>query len=51
MMKAVIGLIFMVLLASCASRPNESMQDPSEARKEADARDDFAKTLPKPPER
>lgn len=51
MMKTALGLIFMCLLASCASRPNESMQDPSEARAEAKARDDFAKTLPKPPER
>ncbi|HZE57074.1 MAG TPA: hypothetical protein VE031_04410 [Chthoniobacterales bacterium] len=50
-MKTVIGLIFMCLLASCASRPNESMQDPSEAKADARARDDFAKTLPKPSER
>lgn len=50
-MKTVIGLIFMCLLASCASRPNESMQDLSEAKADARARDDFAKTLPKPPER
>ena len=51
MMKTVIGLIFMCLLASCASRPNESMQDPTEAKADARAREDFAKTLPKPPER
>jgi len=50
-MKTVIGLIFMGLLASCASRPNESMQDPTEAKADARAREDFAKTLPKPPER
>jgi hypothetical protein len=50
-MKTVLGLIFTCLLASCASQPNNSMQDPSEAKAEAKARDDFAKTLPKPPER
>ncbi|HSV64251.1 MAG TPA: hypothetical protein VLH83_12985 [Chthoniobacterales bacterium] len=50
-MKTVVGLIFMCLLAGCASRPNDNMQDPSEARAEAKAREDFAKTLPKPPER
>ena len=50
-MKTVLGLIFMCLLAGCASRPNDSMQDPTEAKAEAQARDDFAKTLPKPPDR
>jgi hypothetical protein len=47
-MKAVIGLIFMCLLAGCANRPNDNMQDPAEARADARAREDFAKTLPKP---
>ena len=50
-MKTLLGLIFMCLVTSCASRPNDNMQDPSEARAEARARDDFAKTLPKPPDR
>jgi len=51
-MKTVIGLIFMCLVAGCASRPNENaMQDPSAIKAEAKARDDFANSLPKPPER
>ena len=50
-MKTVIGLIFMCLLASCASGPNDSMPDPSQAKADARAQDDFAKTLPKPQQR
>ena len=50
-MKTVFGLIFLCLLTSCASKQDNAMQDPTEAKKEAKARDDFAKTLPKPPER
>jgi uncharacterized lipoprotein len=50
-MKTVFGLIFMCLLAGCASGPNESMQDPAEAKADAKARENFAKTLPKPSER
>jgi hypothetical protein len=50
-MKTVLGFIFLSLLTGCASRPAGSMQDPSEIKAEAKARDDFAKSLPKPPER
>ena len=50
-MKTVLGLIFLGLLTSCASKQDSVLQDPSEAKAEAKARDDFAKTLPKPPER
>jgi len=50
-MKTGLGLILLLLLASCASKQENAMQDPTEARAEAKAREDFAKTLPKPPER
>lgn len=51
-MKTVLGLILMLSLAGCASKgPENAMRDPSEIKAEAKARDDFAKSLPKPPER
>jgi len=50
-MKTVIGLIFMCLLAGCASQPNDNTQDTTQQKKDAQARDEFAKTLPKPPDR
>jgi predicted component of type VI protein secretion system len=50
-MKTVLGLILLSLLTGCASRPNDSMQNSSEIKAEVKARDDFAKSLPKPPER
>jgi hypothetical protein len=51
MMKTVLGLIFLCLLGACANKPSDTMQDPSQAKADARARDEFAKTLPKPPER
>jgi hypothetical protein len=51
-MKTVLGLIFLSLLTGCANRPEmNAMQDPSEIKAEAKAQNDFAKSLPKPPER
>jgi uncharacterized lipoprotein len=50
-MKTVLGLIFICLLAGCASKQENAMQDPTQAKADAKARDDFAKTLPKPPDR
>jgi uncharacterized lipoprotein YajG len=50
MMKFVFVLIFLSLMAGCASKPQPSMQDPKQARADARAREEFAKTLPKPPE-
>ncbi len=47
-MKAVIALILLGLLTGCASKPNESMQDPTEIKADIKAREDFAKSLPKP---
>jgi len=49
-MKTVIGLIFLCLLGACANKPNDTVQDASQTKAEAKARDEFAKTLPKPPE-
>jgi hypothetical protein len=47
-MKAVIALVLLGLLTSCASRPNEALQDPTEVKADMKARDEFAKSLPKP---
>ena len=47
-MKAVIALIFLGLITGCASRPNEALQDPTEVKADIKAREDFAKSLPKP---
>jgi hypothetical protein len=50
-MKFVFALIFLSLLAGCASRPGPpAMQDRREAKADAKAREEFAKTLPKPRE-
>ena len=49
-MKTVLGLILLSLLTSCASKQENAMQDPSEAKAEARQREEFAKTLPKPPD-
>jgi uncharacterized lipoprotein len=50
MMKFVLAVVFLSLLTACASRPQPSMQDPKQAKADAKAREEFAKTLPKPPE-
>ncbi len=47
-MKAVIALVLLGLLTGCASKPNESSQDPTEIKADIKAREDFAKSLPKP---
>jgi len=49
-MKSVLALIFLSLLTACASRPEPAMQDPKQAKADNRAREEFAKTLPKPPE-
>jgi hypothetical protein len=44
--------VLVAFLAACASGPPPPPpQDPAQAKAEAKAREDFAKTLPKPPER
>ena len=50
-MKPVLASILLSLLASCASKEDNPPPDPAKARAEAKARDDFAKTLPKPVDR
>ena len=50
-MKPVLLSVVLFAVAACASKPNDNMQDPSQAKAEAKAREDFAKSLPKPPER
>jgi hypothetical protein len=50
-MKFLFALIFLSLLTACASRPEPpTMQDPKQAKADAKAREEFAKTLPKPRE-
>ena len=49
-MKAVIALILLGLLTACASRPNDALQDPTEVKADIKAREEFAKSLPKPRE-
>jgi hypothetical protein len=52
-MKAVLLSVVLFTMVACASRPDSgsSMQDPSQVRAEAKARDEFANSLPKPPDR
>ena len=49
-MKLVFLSAILFTMVACASKPNESssMQDPSQMKAEEKARDDFAKSLPKP---
>jgi hypothetical protein len=50
-MKFVLALIFLSLLTACTNRPEPAaMQDPKQAKADSKAREEFAKTLPKPPE-
>ncbi|MFN2621279.1 MAG: hypothetical protein ABR611_00385 [Chthoniobacterales bacterium] len=51
MMKPLLALFLACVLSACASRPNESMQDPTQTKADVKAVDEFAKSLPKPPER
>ena len=48
-MKAVLVLTMFLLLGACASQEEKPPTGPTKA--EVKARDDFAKSLPKPPER
>jgi hypothetical protein len=50
-MKTVFGLILLCLLGACANNPNDTAPNPSQTKADVKARDEFAKTLPKPPER
>jgi hypothetical protein len=50
-MKPVLLSLVLFMVAACASKPNNSMQDPSQIKAEAKARDEFAKSLPKPVDR
>ncbi|HEX8897830.1 MAG TPA: hypothetical protein VF751_03970 [Chthoniobacterales bacterium] len=50
-MKPVLALIFLSLLTACANKPADSTQDPTQMKADIKARDEFAKSLPKPPER
>ncbi len=50
-MKALLALILLGLLTACASKPDNSvLQDPSQMKADAKAREEFAKSLPKPRE-
>jgi hypothetical protein len=49
-MKFGFALVFLSLMAGCASRPQPVMQDQKQAKADAKAREEFAKTLPKPRE-
>jgi len=51
MMKTVLGLILLCLLGACANNPSDTVPNPSQTKADAKAREEFAKTLPKPPER
>jgi hypothetical protein len=50
-MKSLFALVLVCLLSACANKQNDAMQDPSQVKADIKARDEFAKTLPKPPER
>jgi hypothetical protein len=50
-MKPVLALILLCFFTACASKPNENIEDMRQAKADAKARDDFAKSLPKPAER
>jgi hypothetical protein len=49
-MKPVLVLMMCLMLGACAN-PNEGPQAQGPTKAEIKAREDFAKTLPKPPER
>lgn len=50
-MKPIFVMISMLFLAACASRPDEAAPNPAVTKADLKARDDFARNLPKPPER
>ena len=49
-MKLILVMISMLFLAACASKTDEPAPNPAATKADIKARDDFAKTLPKPPE-
>jgi hypothetical protein len=50
-MKPVFVFTLLFLLVACANQPNENPQDTKPTKADIRARDEFAKSLPKPPER
>jgi hypothetical protein len=50
-MKPVLALIFLALLGACASPNDAPPVNPGPTQTEIKARDDFAKSLPKPSDR
>lgn len=51
MMKLLLAFILFCSLTGCATRPNEALPDPSQTKADVKAREEFARTLPKPVER
>jgi hypothetical protein len=49
-MKPIFVLIMLFLLAACANQPRENPTSPPPTKADIQARDEFAKSLPKPPE-
>jgi hypothetical protein len=49
-MKPALVFTMLLLLAGCAGQ-NENLPNPGPTKAEVKARDEFAKSLPKPPER
>lgn len=50
-MKMVSLILLLALLAACANEPGEeNVRDPAPTKAEVKAREDFARTLPKPRE-
>jgi uncharacterized lipoprotein YajG len=49
-MKPIFVLIMLFLLAACANQPRENPTSPPLTKADIQARDEFAKSLPKPPE-
>ena len=50
-MKLVLVSALLFLLAACANQPSENEKSPPPTKADIQARDEFAKTLPKPPDR
>jgi len=50
-MRPVLVFACFIFLAACASPTNENTQNTGPTKAEVKARDEFAKSLPKPPER
>jgi len=50
-MKPLLGLLLLGLLSACGSTPSAPPPNTGPTKEEVKAREDFAKSLPKPPER